>query len=320
MGRVSSRHAASAVAIVVVGGLLVTAVNRIDLVRVTSEIARAHLEWIAGALVCYATILPLWATQWLLLAPAAPGRKLRSMLRVVSMTSSVLNTTPFLVGEAAGVFFLASRAGVDRASGLAVLAMDQLLVGLAKIVVLSAAATALPLPPVMRVGMRALALGVAILLITLVGIARVGNTAQLQLAERLPRRVGAIVMRSVGALAPLRSPVRGGGAFVLALLKKGCELLAILAIQHAFGVTLPATSALLVLGALNLATLLPLVPGNAGVFEASVVLAYTWLGVPAERALGIALVQHACYFVALALPGYGWLGRSAALRSAAAAR
>jgi glycosyltransferase 2 family protein len=50
-------------------------------------------------------------------------------------------------------------------------------------------------------------------------------------------------------------------------------------------------------------TLLPLVPGNVGVFEAAVVLALTRFGVGPEQALGVAVVQHLCYFVALALPG-----------------
>ena len=54
---------------------------------------------------------------------------------------------------------------------------------------------------------------------------------------------------------------------------------------------------------LNLATLLPIVPGNVGVFEGAVVFALTPLGVPLEQALGIAVVQHLCYFIALALPG-----------------
>jgi uncharacterized membrane protein YbhN (UPF0104 family) len=78
------------------------------------------------------------------------------------------------------------------------------------------------------------------------------------------------------------------------------------------------SSAVLVLAALNLATLLPLVPGNVGVYEAVTVVAYGYLGVDADHALGIALVQHACYFVALALPGYGWLWRGVRSRSAAA--
>ena len=109
------------------------------------------------------------------------------------------------------------------------------------------------------------------------------------------------------ALAPLRSPVRGGGALLLALAKKGVEVLAIVCVQRAFGLTLPIAGAVLVLASLNLATLLPITPGNVGLYEAAVVFAYTWLGVPAERALGVAIVQHLCYFVALALPGYWWL-------------
>ena len=39
------------------------------------------------------------------------------------------------------------------------------------------------------------------------------------------------------------------------------------------------------------------------------VLAYTRLGVPAEQALSVALVQHLCYFAALAIPGCWWLVR-----------
>jgi hypothetical protein len=49
------------------------------------------------------------------------------------------------------------------------------------------------------------------------------------------------------------------------------------------------------------------------------VLAYAYLGVAPERALGIALMQHACYFTALALPGYRWLARGTSARSSAAA-
>ena len=106
---------------------------------------------------------------------------------------------------------------------------------------------------------------------------------------------------------------------LLALAKKVVEVLAIVCVQRAFGVTLPVTSGILVLAALNLATLLPVVPGNLGVYEAAVVLTYTHLGIPAERALGMAVVQHVCYFAALALPGYAWLARDGVSRAATAA-
>jgi uncharacterized membrane protein YbhN (UPF0104 family) len=111
------------------------------------------------------------------------------------------------------------------------------------------------------------------------------------------------------ALEPLRDPARGVPALGLALLKKAVEVAAIVCVQRAFGVALPIGASVVVLAVLNLATLLPVVPGNVGVFEAAVVLALTRFGVSAEQALGIAVVQHHCYFVALATPGLVWTAR-----------
>lgn len=295
--------------------LLVAAARRLDLHRAALELAGARPGWIVAAVLAYVVILPLWAAQWRLLAPPGPRNRLRAMLGVVCMTSSVLNTTPLLIGEAAGVQLLASVAGIDRASGLAVLAMDQLLVGLAKLAVIGAAVLLLPTPAALRHGILALAGGVGLLALALVVLVTTRAAGQWRAAH--PRAEQAL-HRATRALGALGTPKRGGAAFLLALAKKGCELLAILAIQRAFGVTLPAASALLVLAALNIATLLPLVPGNVGVFEAAMVLAYAWLGVPPERALGMAVVQHLCYVAALALPGYAWLARGVPARNAAA--
>jgi uncharacterized membrane protein YbhN (UPF0104 family) len=241
------------------------------------------------------------------------------MLGVVAKTSTVLNTTPLLVGEAAGIFFLVSDAGLGRAAALSVLAMDQLLVGLAKLVVLGVAASTAALPPWMERGAQGLLGGVGALFFGLLVVAwRSDHLAQLA-ARLLPVRGARLLVSSGEALAPVRSLSRGGGALVIALAKKVVEVGAMMCVARAFGVVLPVTGAILVLAVLNLATLLPIVPGNIGVYEAAVVLAYSRLGVDAERALGIAVVQHACYFAALALPGYRWLARGAAARNSAAA-
>ena len=89
-----------------------------------------------------------------------------------------------------------------------------------------------------------------------------------------------------------------------------------LCMQRAFGLDLPVGAAVLALAMLNLSTLLPIVPGNIGVYEASVVLAYSRFGVAAERALGLAALQHLCYLLALAAPGVLWAGLRAGPRAA----
>jgi uncharacterized membrane protein YbhN (UPF0104 family) len=316
-----ARGVARLLALVVLGALLVLAARRLDITRVVAELTRVRPLWVALALGSYFAILPLWALQWSLLAPVGPRARpsVSRMLGVVAMTSSVLNTTPLLVGEAAGIYFLVTCAALERGAALSVLAMDQLLVGIAKVCVLVAAAWTNDLPIWMERGRTVLGLGVGLLLLGLVAIAwRAKAMARLAAGVRLAR-FARLIATSGAALAPLRSPRRGGAALLLALAKKVVELLAIVCLQHAFGLVLPFSSALLVLAALNLATLLPIVPGNVGIYEAAVVLAYGRFGVSAERALGIAVVQHACFVAALALPGYRWLAREAVSRRSAAA-
>jgi uncharacterized membrane protein YbhN (UPF0104 family) len=314
-----ARSFARVAALLVITALVALALTRLNPARVLAGLAVAHPLWIALALLCFLTILPLWALQWSLLSPGtAPGR-FSTMSGVVAMTSTVLNTTPLLVGEAAGVYWLVTEAGLGRAAALSVLAMDQLFVGIAKLIVLASAATLLTLPPWMAQGARTLLVAVGALALGVVLVAwRVESLASWS-ARVLPPRALRLVAALAAGLSPIRSPSRSGGALALALAKKAAEALAIYCVQRAYGIDLPFASVLLVLAAVNLATLLPLVPGNLGVYEGAVVLAYAYLGITPERALGVALVQHACFFVALALPGYRWLSRSPAERSSAAA-
>lgn len=314
-----ARRIATVFGVVVFIALLVYAARRIDAGRVIAELRTVRAWWIAGALGCYVAILPLWALQWRLLAPQTERNTFRRMLGVIAMTSSTHNTAAFLVGEATGGLLLATHVGLGRAAALSVIAMDQLLVGLAKLGVLTTAALTLTLPTWMSNGVTALAIGVALLLVCTV----IASWQHEAIAARAQRFIPARAVDAVGsigqALAPLRSVRRGGGALALALLKMFVETLAMVCIQRAFGIDLPFTSAVLVLAALNLATLVPVVPANLGVYEGAVVLIYTRHGVPAEQAVGVAVVQHACVFAALALPGYAWLAGAGASRRAAAA-
>ena len=299
-----------ALALAALGGLFIVALYRMDLGRALAQLAAVRTGWLALALLCYVAILPLWGVQWHLLAPRDPVRCVREMIGVVATTSSVLNTTPMLVGEATGVALLVTRTRLARSAALSVLAMDQLLVGIAKLAVIATAAVLAPLPDWMTRTVLALLAALSVLAATLLLASWRHADVASALSRVAPARIAGAVGAFATALEPLREPARGLPALALALLKKAAEVAAIVCVQHAFGVSLPIGAAVVVLAALNLATLLPVVPGNVGVFEAAVVLALTRFGVPAEQALGIAVVQHVCYFVALATPGVAWTVRA----------
>jgi uncharacterized membrane protein YbhN (UPF0104 family) len=306
---VSVRRGGRVVAVLALAGLVLAALQRMDLGRAAAQIASVRCEWLVLAVACYAAILPLWANQWALLAPGGHGGRGRAMLGVVALTSAVLNTTPMLVGEATAVVLLVTRAGLDRAAALSVLAMDQLLVGVAKLALLALAASVAPLPEWMSRAVLGLLAAILLLGGTLVLAAWRHVDVAVVLERIVPARFAAAAGAFARSLEPLRFPARGLPALGIALLKKAVEVAAILCVYRAFGLAVPVSAAVVVLAVLNLATLLPVVPGNVGVFEAAVVLALTRFGVTPEQALGVAVVQHLCYFVALALPGLAFAAR-----------
>ncbi|MEP6731936.1 MAG: lysylphosphatidylglycerol synthase transmembrane domain-containing protein [bacterium] len=313
------RRAVSVLWALALVALLVVAIRRMDVARLILTLRDAHLFWIACAAAAYATILPLWALQWRILAPRVPRAEFPGMLSVVALTSSALNTSPLFVGEATSVVLLVSRIGLSRSEALSVLAMDQVMVGISKLGLLLAAGLMVTLPAWMHAGIATLAAGVIALVVASVLGAWYSGVIVSRAARVLPQR-GAEFLAQMGvALAPLRSPVRSGLTLSLAFAKKFAEVIALICVQHAFGVHLPFAAAVLALAAIKMATLIPAVPASLGVFEGAVVLAYVRFGVPAEQAVAMAIVQHATYFASLALPGYAWLAGSGTSRRAAAA-
>jgi len=94
---------------------------------------------------------------------------------------------------------------------------------------------------------------------------------------------------------------------ILAYGMKLGEASAIWSIQKGFGVDLPIWSILLILAALNLTTIIPLTPGNLGVYEATVFFIYQHLGIEPEQAIALALTQHLCFLLPLAGTGYVYI-------------
>jgi uncharacterized membrane protein YbhN (UPF0104 family) len=296
----AKRRAAIVAAWLVATALLVACARNIDWRRAADVAASARPAWLAAAIVANGLILVAWTAFWRALLPpsgAAPPVTPRRMFEIVSIASALMNTVPFGGGHASSIVLLVSRGGVAKRSALSVLALDQLGEGVAKVGIFLLVAALVPLPAWMRAGVTTASLAVAAWFVTLV-----------------------VASRWAHELALLKSWRRTLRALVCVAGMKAAELLAIVAVQHAFGVDISIGRSLLVLAALVLATMLPITPGNLGTYEASVFLAYRYLGVSPELALGIAVAQHVCFLLPAVGIGYGFLSRHALSRSAIASR
>lgn len=285
---------------------LIVAARSLPWSQVIAEVRHIQLSWVLIAISLNFLILPLWALEWRILIPGPTRVTLARMFEVVSVTASILNSVPFLAGEATAVGLLIGRAHLSRGAALSVLAMDQLLVAFAKLAVIGVALLLAPLPPWVRTGGLTLIVVLGGALALLVPLAHYWLPLRVRLlaTPSLPRRALAAAVAFGQHLDALREPRRLWRVAGLALAKKALELAAIIAVALSFGLEPSLALGTLVLASLALSTLVPVAPANLGVYEATVFAIYRLNGVPVETAVGVALVQHICFLIPSLATGY----------------
>jgi len=199
---------------------------------------------------------------------------------------------------------LTRRVGMSAAAVLSVLTLDQMMGGVAKLIIIGAATLWAPAPTAMRgagLGLLAIVLG---LLATITLAARYGRHGAGEAARgRWRRRALDFASAFASQLAGLRSPARFCAVVALYLARRSMEAAAALCVQQACGVAASGEAALLAVAALSLSTVIPGPPGNLGVYEAAVALAYGLCGVAPGLAVAMALLQHAAFLASAILPG-----------------
>ena len=272
-----------------------------------SAFGQADLRWLLLAVAADFLILPLAAYQWIRFLPRGASVGFRPMFWITAVTSTVSNGGPFLAGHAAGIHLLATRGGVGHATALSVKAVEQLATGMAKLTILGVVVLLVPLPVSFRATAFTLGVGVPLLGLGLLLTAHRAHKLEAWAADRRGRlgSVLSFMARAAMHLDAVRNPWTFWVGFLLALLQKAAEALAIWAVVMALGVEIQAWGILLVLAAVNLSTMASVTPANLGIFEGSALVAFRLAGVEPELALGLSVVLHVAYLIPMA--GVGWV-------------
>jgi len=297
----------SAFAVAFPAVLLILCLRKFDLQLFLTQMKEVHWAYLLLATGATLGILVALATQWRLFLP--PGRPVPfpRMFQVVSLFAMLVNTVPFWGGHAFAIYLMGVKEKVGKTAALSVITLEQIADGFAKILVLAGVAFFCPFPEWMKAGAQGLVLlvlGVYLILFIFAYRFR-RDPARDELFKPIGwRRLLSFVALWAHHLHALRSFRKMMGGILLAVTMKGCELLAIFLVQISFGVDLPLYAPLLVLGALSLATMLPLSPGRLGVFEATVYWVYHSLGVNPTLALSLGLFIHMVHTLPFLLVGY----------------
>lgn len=271
------------VRIVVCVALVVAAilmVRRIDLRALGQAVSQAS-PW--GLALAMALSLGQLACRGLafrvLLLPTLPVSRLRA-IRYMLAGSATSSVAPGRAGDLLRVYLLRRDGGVPVSSTAATLVVEKIIDITAMFLVLGPTPWLLPnLPPWVGRSMAVLAL-VAIGLLAAVWF--------LATRKHPPRWFASFH----AGLRAVQRPALFLRALLPVLASWLLDFLCIWVILRAVGITIPATSGLLVLLTVNLALAVPAMPANLGTFELGVLAVLAPLGVPTELGLAFALLYH----------------------------
>ena len=219
--------------------------------------------------------------------------------------SLLQNTVHHFVGQAYAIFQLIRGERLSPAATVSIIALDQVAEGFVKVAWIAPLAfyVAIPGPIGMAAGM--LAAGVVLLygvLMFAASSARRGEPSACVGAASGPAWRRSLIAWSQ-QLAAVMSPRRMIAATLLAFGKKLLRAAALACIQSSLSISLPWYMPLVVVGAIDVATLIPVAPGHLGIFEAVVCLVYATKDIDPERALLAALLFHGVSLAATVVPG-----------------
>ena len=277
-----------------------------------SSLGQLNPPWLmAAVLVYFAAVLGI-ALRWQILLHSVKRARLGALFKLVAIGYMGNNVYPLRAGDGLRIMLLRREHQVALLRATTVIAVEHLFNGATMIVfiLLGLAAIDLKSPTVEAI------VGLTMPLVSIAIVAALFLAAKPALLRRLVRRADTILPRALGQAAQrlsedviaglegLRSPRHFLGALLVSFLAWGVEAGTYWLVMFAFGLELNYAVALLLVGAVNLAGLIPASPGQVGVNEFVVISILTALGIAAPLATAYAVVVHLTIWLPITLAGF----------------
>jgi phosphatidylinositol alpha-mannosyltransferase len=312
--RVLLRRSAIALMLVLVAGLVVFALLRLDLHRTGHALVTATPGWIALALVLMAASLVLRSISWhQTLRAALPNTAIRWAPVVRATMIGVMGSAVFpgRIGEGARVVVLSRRLEGSTRRHIPVVAgtvFSQTLINLLALgILLAITFSQVPLLHGNLAGVvSALAVPFALSVIVIAGprLLALGRRSRSERVRHAAEFVERLLRLARQGLIVFARPRYGATAVIAQLLAWALQWLACYSVLLALGLEshVGLVGAAAILLAVNLSAILPATPSNVGVFQAACVVVLAAYGVPTSAGVAYGIILQAVEVVtALAL-------------------
>ena len=301
-----------------VGGMLISALflalafRGLQPEQFAASLSQAKLPLMLVAALVYFLAMLIIAWRWQILLHTVKRVRLAALFKLVAIGYMGNNVYPLRAGDGLRIMLLRREHQVALLRATTVIAVEHLYNGTVMIVfiLLGLAAIDTKSPTVEAI------VGLTMPLVSIAIAAALILAARPALLRRLVGRAVTILPRSLGQAAQrlsedviaglegLRSPRHFLGALLVSFLTWGVEAGTYWLVMFAFGFELNYAVALLLVGAVNLAGLIPASPGQVGVNEFVVITILTALGLPAATATAYAIVTHLVIWLPPTLLGF----------------
>jgi len=271
---------------------------------------------IVGALVYFLAVAVI-ALRWQFLLRAVQMIPLYPLTQIVAIGYMGNNVYPLRAGEALRVYLLRRNHQVPVARATTTVVVERVFDGLVMLsfILFSLLLLDVESPEIQTIINISTPLFVTALLIFLFLAAQPNLLRRLVkfvvgiLPEKLGNILSDISEDIIAGLEGLRSPIYLLGTVISSFLTWAIEAGVYWIVMSAFGLDLGYPVALLVVGTVNLAGLIPASPGQVGVYEFFVSTVMIAMGVETAVATGYAVVVHIVIWLPITLVGFFFLVR-----------
>ena len=276
----------------------------------------SHLQEANGGLLLlaagwYFSAVTVISLRWRFLLKAIQPLALRHLIPLVCIGYAGNNIYPFRGGEVLRTVLLQRQYGVAFARGMTTVVVERVFDGLVMLsfILLPLLVLDIPSPEVRTVASFGAPIFLIALLLFFVLAARPDVLRRLfkRFSRLLPTNLhftlGGMVEDVITGLNGLRTPLDLAGAVICSYLSWGLEASVYWIVARAFNLEVGYLTMLLVVGAVNLAGLIPASPGQFGVFEAFASIVLVAAGIGDARALAFALTVHMIIWLPVTLVG-----------------
>lgn len=301
---------------------LLLAFRNLHLDAFLENLQNIHPIWLLIGGVVYFAAVAVIALRWQFLLRAIRLIPLLPLTGIVAVGYMGNNVYPLRAGEALRIYLLRRNYAVPAARSTTTVVVERVFDGLVMLtfIVVSLLLIDIQSEDIRRVATLAAFVFLPALVVFFLLAARPNLLRSLLalMSRLLPGRLGDLAVslgeEIIHGIEGLRSPSNLAGAVISSYVTWGIEASVYWMVMFAFGLELGYPAALLVVGTVNLAGLIPASPGQLGVYEFFASTVMIAAGVSRDTALAYAIVVHVVIwlpvtlvgFVILARQGLGW--------------